>query len=55
MEKRAYFIFLLIVFSFVFDIYALNSDPSKEKKIQKAEEHDTHAKAKMNTTFVVKQ
>ncbi len=52
MEKKACFIFLLIVSFCVSNLHAVDSAPSLEKKIQEAEEHDVTVTLKLIQVYV---
>lgn len=52
MKEKACFVFFLIVFFCVFSIYALDSDPSLEKKTQEVEEHDVTVTLKLVQVYV---
>lgn len=52
MEKRACSVFFLIVSFCVFNLHAVDSAPSLEKKIQEAEEHDVTVTLKLIQVYV---
>lgn len=52
MIKKTFLVFLLIVSFCVFNLHSMDSDPSLEKKIQEAEEHDVTVTLKLVQVYV---